>query len=214
MLKTKGVILNRVRRPEAIARLTDQRSLRYLEPFLGRDRSISAAARELGVSVARMSYQTARLVDVGLITSAGDRRSGERRVVEYRAVADTFLVALADLGGIDPEQALLASDEPYRRLLARALALGLAQSGVRADDLAVCVGRDTNGAVSTTLVTLEGHHVPGRQTHLTTWMLLELDRTQARELHRELHQVLTRYRTLTSTQPTHLLRIALAPLAG
>src|SRR5437879_9706366 len=113
----------RLRSGPALRRVLDLSARQFLVPYLGRERSISQAASELGVSLSRMGYQTARLKETGLVVETRTQSRAGRPVRFYRSTADEYLIALEDLGQKSIEQYLLDAEQPLRRAVARSLVL-------------------------------------------------------------------------------------------
>ncbi len=63
--------------------LADASKRRYLSPFLGRTRRLTEAARELGVSPARLAYWVRRFLALGLLKRVGRG---------YRSTAEAYFV--------------------------------------------------------------------------------------------------------------------------
>lgn len=129
-LQTEGPLLSRLRlrKSPAMDRVLDLVARQFLAPYLGREQSVAGAARELGVSVSRMSYQTKRLLEVGLIAETRQMARAGRPIHLYRSTADEYVVALADVDRQSVEQFLLDGEEPLRRALVRQVVLALGRS--------------------------------------------------------------------------------------
>lgn len=200
-------------RGDALDRLLDVRRARFLFPYLGRTRTISQAAQELGVSVARMSYQASRLVEVGLIERVNLIRRAGRPIVEYRSIADEFIVSFGDVRDGDLEAFLLASEEPLRRVLIQSVALAYGDVDVPAERLGLRLCRTATGSVEVSPCTIDGRNVTRRSTTLNGWHVLELSAADARALRDDLEAVLARYHSTAGSGTTHLIRVALAPIS-
>ena len=72
--------------------LTDDAATRFLEPFLGRERSASQAARELGVPIDTLLYRVSRFLEAGLLEIVREEPRAGRPIKIYRTVADGFYV--------------------------------------------------------------------------------------------------------------------------
>lgn len=75
-------------------------SSRFLVPLLGRERSASEVAAEVGVSVGAVGYRLRQMCSLGLIAQTRRQRRHGRPIVYYRAVADRVFAPL-DLAPID-----------------------------------------------------------------------------------------------------------------
>ena len=103
--------MTRVLDSESIAAklVADPRKRRYLEPFLGRERRLSEAARELDVSPQRLAYWIKRFLEVGLLvrTSRG-----------YRSLASAYFVPFSASRAVDFKAWLTRElEDSYQALL-------------------------------------------------------------------------------------------------
>jgi hypothetical protein len=80
----------RVDYPEAARYLIEPRARRYLVPFIGRERTASAVADELGESVTTVLYRVKRMIGLGLIEVRRVEPRRGRGIRYYRAVSDAF----------------------------------------------------------------------------------------------------------------------------
>lgn len=88
-------LLSRTVRVETVAAaavFADSPRRRLLLSFIGRDRSLSEAAAEAAMSLARVHYHALRFVALGLLKVTGERPRAGRPVKFYRATADAFFV--------------------------------------------------------------------------------------------------------------------------
>ena len=99
----------RVTDPAQALVLSDPHSLKFLAPFVGRERSASHAASELEVSLHRMIYWVKRLQVIGLIHPS----SITGRTRNYRAVADAFFVPFSATNAETGEQLLERWNRPW-----------------------------------------------------------------------------------------------------
>ena len=99
----------RVTDPAQALVLSDPHSLKFLAPFVGRERSASHAASELEVSLHRMIYWVKRLKAIGLIAAT----SVIGRTQQYRAVADAFFVPFSATNAETGEQLLERWNRPW-----------------------------------------------------------------------------------------------------
>lgn len=76
------------------AYLADPGRLRFLEPFIGRERTAGEAALELGVSVQRLRYHIGRQLELQLVRQVYERKRAGRAMKVYAAPAG-FLVPYA-----------------------------------------------------------------------------------------------------------------------
>ena len=78
--------------PDQARLLSDDAATRFLEPFLGRERSASQAARELGVPIDTLLYRVKRFLEAGLLEIVREEPRAGRPIKIYRTVADGFYV--------------------------------------------------------------------------------------------------------------------------
>jgi DNA-binding Lrp family transcriptional regulator len=84
--------LHRIDDPAQAAIITDSSRSRFLAPFLGRERTVTQAAAELGCTPNAMLYRVRRMVDVGLLTVAGIKNRPGRPIKVYRSSHDGYFV--------------------------------------------------------------------------------------------------------------------------
>ena len=187
---------------------------RWLEPFMGRERSVSAAARELGVAVDALSYRVRRFVKLGLLTFVREEPRGGRAIKIYRGRAH-YRLPLAVLPAVDLLELAERLDAPMR---SRYLA-GFAGSLEHTDfyEWAVVCYRTADDPVRLELVpplsgwTPEQLMRPEVPALLFNWVPLALSPEQAKTLQAELMQLVGHYQTHLSDVPTHLFGLFLAP---
>ena len=97
-------------------------SRRFLEPFIGRERTAGEAARELGISVERLLYRLKGFQAAGLLLETGQRRRAGRPERLYRAVADALIIPFSLTPFADLEAQFVRQATPLQRLEARASA--------------------------------------------------------------------------------------------
>ncbi|WP_216320468.1 ArsR/SmtB family transcription factor [Deinococcus aestuarii] len=205
-----------VRDPRAAPRVMSGWEMRYLAPFLGREATMSQAARELGVSVSRLHYQVRKLQGEGLLRVSRVERRGRRELKVYRAVADRLFIPFDLMSLESVETALLAADQPWLTLFLRSLAQVWRENpgtwGMRLE-------RTASGHVRAHVVPdphseegLEEERLPA--LFLGGWVTdLHLDFEDARALRRDLGEVLERY-LQRGGAGRYLLQLRLAPLPG
>lgn len=196
------------------ARLLNGWEVRYLAPFLGREATMSQAARELGVSVSRLHYQVRRLREGGLLRVSRVERRGKRELRVYRAVADRLFIPFERMPSESVEVALAGADQPWLTLFLRSLARVWRENpgewGMRLE-------RTATGHVRASVVPhpdseagLEEEALPA--VFVGGWVTdLHLDFEDARALRRELGEVLERYLGRGGAG-RYLLQLRLAPL--
>ena len=80
----------RVDDPEAARYVVEPRARQFLEPFIGRERTASDVAAELGVATNAVLYRVQRMMALGLVTVTRTEPRRGRGVKYYRAVSDAF----------------------------------------------------------------------------------------------------------------------------
>ena len=78
--------------PQQARLLSDPRTVRYFEPFLARERTVSQAADEVGVSLDTMLYRVRRLLAAGLLGVVREHPRPGRAIKVYRSTADAYFV--------------------------------------------------------------------------------------------------------------------------
>lgn len=138
---------------EAQARLLARpEARRYLEPFIGRERTAGEAARELGVSVERLLYHLKRLRAAGLLLETGQRKRAGRPQRLYRAVADAFIVPFALTPFADLEEQYQRQAAPLEGLERRASTRRLHEQRLQNR----LIYRDTTGEINSETALPEG----------------------------------------------------------
>lgn len=211
--------------PRAADTLTDPSKLRYLEPFVGRERTVAVVARELKVSPHRMLYQVRRLLRLSLIEVVREERRAGRAVRHYRAVADGFFAPFALTAAEVPERLAQRLSDDSRRTLELQVGRAWMAAGGERGGWGINVYRAPDGQVNTSLVPaatpeaprsfFEALLEPGAPAVWDSHFALTLGREDAKALQRELGTLAERYREREqSGAPTHLIRVAMAPLSG
>ncbi|MBB5233901.1 hypothetical protein [Deinococcus budaensis] len=200
--------------PQRAPRLIDGWEMRYLGPFLGREATLSAAARQLGVSLSRLHYQVGRLQEEGLLEVTRLERRGRRELKVYRAVADVVFVPFELLPLETVEVALARADAPwltfFLRSLARVWREHPGQWGMRVEGTGDGGVRASIVAHPERAVDLADAGMPA--VHLGGWVTdLRLDFQEAKALQHELGEVLARYVGRRGAE-RYLLQVRLAPL--
>ena len=82
--------------------LTDPEHLRYIAPFLGRERTVSEVARETKSTLSTTYRRVKRYCDLGILEVAREHKRKGKPLKIYCTVADAFFVPLRLTGG--PEE--------------------------------------------------------------------------------------------------------------
>jgi hypothetical protein len=191
---------------------------RFLEPFVGRDRSVGEAAQELGLPVEQMAYRVQAMVRTKLLYATAQRARAGRPVTIYRAPAE-IRAPLAVLGEGDVRDFFRSVDEPMRATFFAALMRLSTRAGL--GDWVVRLYRNDGhirldmapkeGAWDPTV--LLGDNVPAV---MFNWVPLNLDAHTAKQLQRELFAVIGKHIGKVprpGEQASHQLGIFLTALA-
>ncbi len=196
--------------------LSDPEARRVLAPFVGQERTVSQAAAELGMDGNALLMRVRRFVRLGLLKVVREEPRKGRAVKVYRAVTDGFFVPYT-ASPFDTPEAWLVADyaERERRLARGAMRTGLAwgeargmptfgkrvfkrPDGVLEADFAFSFGAGAD------LLAAEAPAVA------SYFVETELDDESAKQLQRELFDLLRRY-TRRGGGKRYLLRLGLAP---
>ena len=99
--------------------LTNPRTLRGLEPFLGRDCTVSQAAEETGEKPNTVLSRVRRFLDLGLLKISGERPRGGRAIKLYRSAADLFFIPYEATSAETLEAAMAERDAYWEATLRR-----------------------------------------------------------------------------------------------
>lgn len=158
--------LHRVVDPAQAVIVGDPLRSRFLHPFLGRDRTVTEAAAEVGCTSNTMLYRVRRMVAVGLLRVVATRTRPGRSIKVYRSSHDGYFV---------PTEAMPYDDLAHRvREQGRGLIEQLfdAYTAVlfRSDHTGRVLARDATGAVwSSDLPPSTNHR--GQPAYLTDGIL-------------------------------------------
>lgn len=186
---------------------------RFLEPFLGRELTPAQAARELGAPVEELAYRVRALTDQGLLVPSGTVARKGRAMSLYRGPAEVR-APLALLPEQDVRGFFELVDAGLRDRFLTQLARLADRSGLgdwvvrlhRADDGTRLDLAPAGGAWDPAVLLAE--RAPAV---VFNWVPLALDDRRAKELQRELLDLVGRYRSGEAGPPTHLMGLFLAP---
>ncbi len=211
-----------VRDSEAARFIADTKASRFLEPFMGQERTASGVAAELGVKVSSMLYRIRQLLDLKLLrVSRVEPRHG-RALKYYRAVADGFFVPFEStdaetLGTLGSHSAVES-----RRWLEKSLSAGQEALAHAFEGWGVRVVRDGEGRLDRSLVpearsrdSFNVAELPLNKNMPAIWdqhCILDLTNGEAKALQRELSKVFeSYYRPDTTDRRPYIVRLAIAP---
>jgi len=120
---------HRVDDPKAAKLLVDEGYRTVLDAFIGCERSVGEAAEALRLGLDATLYRVRRLHRAGLLVHAGTRPRAGRPVKLYRAAHDAWFVPFEMLPFADLEETFLELHLANARVMARAAARALRDSG-------------------------------------------------------------------------------------
>lgn len=193
--------------------LLDPDQRRYLEPFIGRAKTVKEAAEETGARLNTLLYAVQRLVRLGLLEVAETRPRKGRAVVVYRSSAEAYFVPHTAIQHAGLEEAIAQVNDQAEGLLRRNI--------IRARNDAyitwgIRVFRDPWGEININAA-LDAEHdlellAPDSPAAFSAWFdELHLDFADAKALQRELLELARRYRNKSGSQ-RYVMRLGLAPV--
>lgn len=199
--------------PAAAAALTKPRTLRQLEPFLNRERTVLEAARETGVSPNTMLSRVRRFLALGLLRVVRVVPRAGRAVKVYRSSAASFFVPYEVTSSETLEVAMRERERYWEDLLRQNVVR------VRSEDVGswgTRIYRDPRGRLQVqAAVTPEQNYTllaPERPAALSAWRdAVYLDFDDAKALQAELFALLKKYQRKTGAQ-RYILHLGLAPI--
>lgn len=199
--------------PEAANLLINPHTLRQLEPFLGRDCTISQAAHESGAKPNTVLSRVRRFVSLGLLQVVREEPRGGRAVKVYRSSADVFFIPYEATTADSLESALAERDAYWETLLRKNVVLARMEAvgtwGTR-------IYRDDRGRlqVQTAVTPFQNYTTlhPDGPAVLSAWRdSLFLDFEDAKALQQEMFALLKHYQQKRGAQ-RYIIRMGLAPL--
>ncbi len=199
--------------PAAAAALTNPKTLRQLEPFLNRERTVLEAATETGVKANTMLARVKRFLNLGLLVVTREVPRAGRAVKVYRSRAESFFVPYE----ITPSETLEAAMRERERYWEELLRKNVVR--VRSEDVGswgTRIYRDARGRLQVqAAVTPEQNYTllaPERPAALSAWRdALHLDFDDAKALQQEMFALLKKYQQKAGAQ-RYILRLGLAPI--
>jgi len=199
--------------PAMAAALMNPTTLRQLEPFLNRERTVSEAAREAGVKPNTMLARVKRFVALGLLVVTREEPRAGRAVKVYRSRASSFFVPYEVTPAETLEAAMRERDHYWETLLRKNVVR------VRSEDVGswgTRIYRDPRGRLQVqAAVTPEQNYTllaPERPAALSAWRdAVYLDYGDAKALQAELFSLLKKYQQKTGAQ-RYILHLGLAPI--
>ncbi len=202
-----------ITRPEQARFLLDLSQRRYLEPFVGRELTVTQAAAEIGVRPNTLLYAVRRMQKAGLLQVVQTIQRKGRAVKLYGPTAEVFFLPHSALSRGGLEEAIALVDLEGERLLRQNIVLARSDHyptwGFR-------MFRHSNGQVYLNTapdarrdLDLLGLESPAA---FSVWFSpLNLGFSDAKALQRELFALLQKYQAKQGAQ-RYILRLGLAPL--
>lgn len=110
--------------------LSDPTSRAYFFPFLGRTRSVKAAAEEVGCRLDAMHYRVRRFLEAGLVRVVEEVPRAGRPIKLYRSMADSFYVPFDLTPYAEVEERIRRDLREEEERMVEALARAVRLSGV------------------------------------------------------------------------------------
>ena len=205
--------------PERAAELLEPNSLKFLEPFIGRDCTADQVAGEMGISLNTLLYQIKRLLKLGFLEITQEIPRRGRSIKRYRAVAEIFFIPFDATHFAMPADMLMREFEPlYKKFLEHFLQAAMQMVNLQtAKEIGISVSQNEDGR----LVVRHGPHPlkpidlnplePTAPAILSLWEdQLRLDFTDAKAFQLELFELLERYKAKDGSG-SYITHIALAP---
>lgn len=164
--------------------LTDPDRVRFLLPFLGRERTIGQAAAALGVTGNALLYRVRRMVEAGLLQVVAERPRAGRAIKVYRSIHDGYRVPMSAMHYDDLRHRV---DTHGRRMIAD-LAAAYTAALLDAPHHDRVITRNRDGEVWTT--DLLPTTIRGGRPVVMTDAIVPLDRRQAELVARRLREAL------------------------
>lgn len=188
-------------------------TLRQLEPFLGREATVTEAARASGERPNTVLKRVQRFRDLGLLYVVREEQRAGRAVKVYRTTAEAFFVPFEATSAESFETALAERDAYWEELLrsnvVRARRQAFPSWGTR-------IYRDDTGRMQIQMAVTPDRNTdptaPESPPALSAWRdRVYLDFDDAKALQRELFELLLRYQRKGGAQ-RYIVHVGLAPL--
>ena len=199
--------------PDTAAALTNPKTLRQLEPFLNRERTVLEAARETGVKPNTMLARVRKFTALGLLIVTREVPRAGRAVKVYRSSAESFFVPYEVTPSETLESAMRERERYWETLLRQNVVR------VRSEDVGswgTRIYRDARGRLQVqAAVTPQRNYTllaPERPAALSAWRdAVCLDFDDAKALQGEMFALLKKYQQKAGAQ-RYILHLGLAPI--
>lgn len=217
---------HRVTDPAAAAFLVEDANRRYLRPFLEREASVSEAAENLGEPVENVYYRVKRMLDLGILEVTREVPRAGRPVKRYRSVGNGLFVPFSVTGAADLEESRRATNTELDARLVHGQTRAMREAHDTRATWGYRVYRDADDSTHFDYAPYDAPDDFDPQllalqedspAVVSTWVQMPLPRQVAKELQREMIELVGRYRQRATDEGPgardYLLRVALAPLA-
>jgi len=214
----------RLEDPKAARVITDPRARRFLEPFVGQERTVSEVAAELEVDMSSVLYRVRQLIRLGLLREARVAPRKGRPVKYYRSVADGFFVPFRATPLASQEVLSPHTFSELQRTLNESVGRAWLAAAGEQQMMGIHVFRSERGALNQNIVPDPDDDQPNRFFNQLlgpdapavwdTWGSLRLSKEDAKALQVEVASLLGRYRpkVITAGGDEYIVRLAMAPL--
>lgn len=204
------VVIDQTAPAKALAEPTIRR---YLDPFIGRELTVTQAARELGVSGNSLLYRVRQFVRLGLLTVVRETPRVGKAVKTYRASSDLFFVPFALTPAATLEAMVWPLESAWQHRFTAAGAQVISRDGAK---LGLRIWRGETSEIYTKPAPPPpetfGESLLERFPVLSIWSdQLHLDPDDAVALQRELLELFRRYAE-RSGKNRHIVHLGLSPL--
>ena len=213
----------RVESVEAARLVTDPASLRFLEPFVGQERSVGEVAFEIGASMSSVLYRVRQFVRLGLVTESALQPRRGRPIRRYRSVAEGFFVPFRVTAATTEESLAALAFRRWRELLDVSVGRAWVEAFGDENPIGIQLFRRPDGSVTRNIApdpdggrwsrSLDLLLEPASPAVWDAWNTVRLSRRNAKALQREIADLAQRYRALEQEGGRdHLVRLAIAPI--
>lgn len=213
----------RLEDPKAARVVTDPRARRFLEPFVGQERTVKDVAAELRVDMSSVLYRVRQFIRLGLLREVRAEPRKGRAVRLYRSVADSFFVPFAATPLATQEALSPHTFGALQRTLSESVGRAWLAATGEQQMLGIHLYRSENGALGQNIVPDPDMDAPNRffgqllgpdaPAVWDTWGSLELSKEDAKALQRDIASLLGRYypKVKETGGDAYIVRLAMAP---
>ncbi|MBX3142595.1 MAG: helix-turn-helix transcriptional regulator [Trueperaceae bacterium] len=209
---------------EAARLIADPAAFRYLEPFIGRERSVSQVAAELGASISGVLYRVRQFERLGLVVRSRVEPRAGRPIVHYRSAADGYFVPFRATSVPNQEALAAHAFMRLREQLDASIGRAWVEGFGDGHPIGIQVYRSRQGRVARNIAPdpdqtegegpLDALLATSAPAVWDSWSTLNLGRDEAKALQRELAELMQRYRGSGGAgHGRYMVRVAMAPLA-